>query len=680
MKRRLRVLLLPALFTLALGARATLGAPKAAVFASAEEREAYDLWSDDKLLTARTRAEAVLRADPDSIIGHYVLGSVLRDAEGSLGRAMSHLREARRVYEAGIGIASGDDEATQIHRELLIGIEYTAGLMEQYDYELSVLDDHDALYMPPLLGQHAWPLMKLRRFDEARAAAKRAIDSGSAFQKNLGLNALCAIEATAHAREASYEHCLAALDHARKRVAEATVRGAKVIPHLSVHGHNAALAALSVLRHDEAERLALEGTARLEKSASNPWRLLVDLYLTEGRAGDAVAAIRQMQRWYAHQPAASRDQKDAETAAETSLLLLAAGEPSAGLRFISRALARPDRQGISSGQPEQALGGHALIRRALLRLDAEQAKERASAEGPIPSLWAALRERAAALPDAERVVGVLSDEARLDATLRVYLDGGIDDVPTWLLGDLVPVLGPGVVSVALAKARRAEALPALEPYFDALSAEVALALRDPARARRLAEGALSTLPRAEALLRARVAAVAGEAAHQAGDRAAAVGHFQRAIEIDPGTIRRLGLAIPAVVRRDAEGPTAERAAEVLRRSPRLFAEEGAFEVRIELVSGESGIGRSLRACLFASLGTSLGCGEITEGIGERPSDAGARLAEAFHRTVFALQLPITDTDLRSLDGAATISRDAGRERLRGILDGDLSGEPVDSSD
>src|SRR6185436_12700940 len=97
--------------------------------------------------------------------------------------------------------------------------------------------------------------------------------------------------------------------HAKKRAAEALARGAKDIPHVAVHAHNAALAALSVLRHDEAERLAIEGTARIESSASNPFRLLVDLYLSEGRAGDAVAAIRQMQRWYAHQPPGARDQK-----------------------------------------------------------------------------------------------------------------------------------------------------------------------------------------------------------------------------------------------------------------------------------------------------------------------------------------------------------------------------------
>src|SRR5262249_36800411 len=156
-------------------------------------------------------------------------------------------------------VGKGGDEAKNLHREILVGLEYTAGLMEQYTYELEVLDDYDNLYEPHLIGQRAWPLMKLRRFDDARAVARRAIASGSQWQKSLGLNGLCAIEAEAHERQASYENCTAALDHAKGRADAAIRAGSKAIPHLAVHAHNASLGALSVLHLDEAERLALKG-------------------------------------------------------------------------------------------------------------------------------------------------------------------------------------------------------------------------------------------------------------------------------------------------------------------------------------------------------------------------------------------------------------------------------------
>src|SRR5688572_17258352 len=81
MLRRLRAVCLPALVALGLGV-AILGGARAegktppAVLGTPEEREAIALFADSKHLTARTRAEALLREDPDSIVGHYVLGSV----------------------------------------------------------------------------------------------------------------------------------------------------------------------------------------------------------------------------------------------------------------------------------------------------------------------------------------------------------------------------------------------------------------------------------------------------------------------------------------------------------------------------------------------------------------------------------------------------------------------------
>ncbi|MFS8067863.1 MAG: hypothetical protein ACMG6S_15985, partial [Byssovorax sp.] len=76
--------------------------------------DAYSLYGQEKYLTARTRAEEALRADPNSIVGHYVLGSVLREAEGSLPRAMSHLRESRRLFRARYGETGGGDSPSRL--------------------------------------------------------------------------------------------------------------------------------------------------------------------------------------------------------------------------------------------------------------------------------------------------------------------------------------------------------------------------------------------------------------------------------------------------------------------------------------------------------------------------------------------------------------------------------------
>ncbi len=664
--------LLPAIAGALLGLFALGDAParsaEGEIDGTALEREAYDLYGQEKYLTARTRAEEALRQSPDSIVGHFVLGSVLREAEGSLPRSMSHLREAHRLYLRAHASGGGGTEKSPLYRDLLLSLQESAGLMELYDEQLALIDLFDRLYEPGLVGQHAWPLMKLHRYAEARAAAERAIATDFAWQKSVGYNALCAIEAEAHERKASYDQCLAALRHAQKRAAAAAARGSGVVPNLATHAYNAGLGALANLRHDEAERLTLEGTLRTERTASNPWRFLVQLYLDEGRSGDAVAAIRKMLAWCAHQPPGSRDQKAAETDAVTASLLLVTGDTEAGLRFISRAIERPDRHGISSAEPEQALGGHAVIRRALYRLDAERRAERASAldllgrHGRIADSLAALGAR----------VGAARRRARRQRPLR-RRSPHLDAAP-------VPRRRPRR-SARLAHRgsrrhpRRGRRLrrPRAGPPRRGVRGHRAL-LRRPRRrgraraghpglAREMARSALDKLPPAEALLRARVAAVGAEGARRAGDLPTAMAFFQRAMELDPGAIRRLGLALPAVVIQDASGPAAARAAVLLGRSPRLVHTPGAFEVRVQAT------GSGLRACLFAPLGASLGCGQIDLAAGDPPDHAASDLVGEFHRLVFALSMPITDTDVRGLDGTTTISRDAGREHLRGILDG-----------
>jgi tetratricopeptide (TPR) repeat protein len=627
---------------------------------TADEDEAYALYRHDQYLSARTKAQAVLDKNPHSVVGHFVLGSVLREAEGSLPRAMAHLREAKRLYDLEPG--PRDKGQVRLGIDLLWGLQSTAKLMEQFDVALRYLDELDRNYAPKVPAMHAWPLMKLHRYEEARAFARQGLASTSPAQKLTAMNALCAIAGEDHQRQGHYDACLRALDAARARG-----EGAE----LSVYAHNASISAMGLLRFDEAEKLALVGTHRLERSPSNPWRTLALLYTGEGRADDTVAALREMERWCAAQPPQYRDQKNAETFAVIASVLLSAGDATLGLHFIDRALDRPDRRAVTSSNPEQSLGGSALLRRALYRLAAEQDEERASARGPgarAAELASAVARRAQAWPDEERILAVLSDDERLVFTLRPYADGGLEPTPPWLAGDIVGVLGPGVAAVALARARAADAdLAAMAPYFDAVEVEIALARGDHRRAADLAGTTLDRLPKAEALLRARTAALGAEAAARSGQTAASLVLFERALTIDPGVVRRLGLAIPARVE-SAGGADAVRAAALLRRSPRLTHAASGFVVRVE------GDAQSLRACLLSPSASVLGCGTVTATAAETVDDLAVRLADEFHRAVFAMKFSLTPTDLRSLDGATTAAQGSAREALRGLFDAPVKDE------
>ena len=663
-----------------------LGQPKDFPRTAAED-EVWLLYQDDKLLTARRKVEALLEDEPDSIVGHFVFGQILRRAEANLPRAMKHVGKARELYETRYSpnVANVSDTPWLLHRDILYAAQAIAGELERHEYRLELLAYHDSLYDPRLTAEHAWPLMLLGRFDEARRYAEKAIEARDEFQRSLGRNALCAIEGEAGDREQRYEACFAAFDSAAERARDDDpFAKPDALTSVTVHAYNASLAAMGVLRPDWAEDFAKQGATRLEFTPANPWRLLVRVYTDQARMSDAVEALRDMQAWRRKQPPNLRNQVRAETDAAFATVLLVAAETETGLRVIDRAIENPDRRGLTTSSAEQTLGAHALLRRALRRTHAELERERASWSGTAEAMrirMAASERRLQDWADAERIRGVLQADDRLVSTFRPYVSGGLEPVPSWLLGELVPVLGAGVVDVVLDMAEEAEDSHRsdIEPYYVALRADVARHRGDEKETLELAERALEQLPEFEALLRARMAALAGEAALELDRLSAAFGFLATAMQLDAGIARRLGLALPATLRNRASGPVAAELAAMIEDSPRFdFGDDGGFEVTLE------GSGQMIEVCLNEPAGGRLACATTppdpaeagTEGSSPARAfggdfshrDYAAWTAEAFHRQAFAMPVGLSNIDLGSLDGTATIADEANRERMRALLD------------
>lgn len=630
---------------------------------NADERGAYDDYRNNRLLTARTKAARVLERDENSIVGNYVMGAVLHEAEGLPARAMHYLARARAMYEQRYGANRTPSAPWRLHEEILFATQRLAGELEEHRFRLQILEYHDALYDPPLVSQQAITLMHLGRFNEARAKAREAMNQGDAEQRLMGHNALCAIETEAGQRQPRFDACSRALEAARARPVQQGETG----PRIAVYAYNAAEAAYSTYRLEDVERFAVEATRRIEFTPANPWRMLARLYMDGGRISDAVNAIRDMQRWRAAQPAFLRDQDRAESDSALATLLLLAGEPEIGLRFANRAMDRPDRRGLVSSKPEQALGAHALLRRALLRMQAEVDAETASF---TPGL--AVRQRASSVanslrawPDDERVVSVLADDDRLVATLRGYVGGGIEPLPSWLVGELVSVLGVGAFSVALDEARsKDQTTSQAKPYHDGLAAELALHRGEYSEAVRLARASAALLPRGESILAARILAVGAEAARRDGDLSGSRALFEQAMTKDPGVVRRMGFAIPATVRVEGAGDAAaQRAVALLSGSPRLRNESGGFVVTVATANA-----RRYTVCLKTTQGNTVQCATVPAGPNNEATDATAsRIGAVFHREVFASRTGFATIDLRSLDGTTTGGRDNARESLRGLM-------------
>ncbi len=605
----------------------------------------WTAYKSQELVTARRLAEEELRLNPRSARAHLVLGYALAWEEGRHAAARHHLERAERLSRVG---------PEWVNQDALWNLAHVTELMDDRPRHLELLRTYQERYGVELRVNAAWSLLKLKRYDEARAAAQVGIDSEFSWMQGSGLEAMCAIEAELLAREAAYVACKAAFEHARS---EGT--------SLTVPGYNASEAAAAVLRLDEARRYAREARSGDAGSAANPHERLLLLALISGRGGEALDEVRALLAWSAKHPPEVRDLSLANADGLVAQFLLAMGRSERGLVLIDRALRTPDRAGLTSANPQQAEGTHLALRLMLRRLERARRAEEASTRG----LLARLAYRAVAwLPDPAdvadraRLRGTLEDRRRLERTFRVYGFGGLFLQP-WLIGELTRDLGPGVYRVALDGARAAEDWEGLAAHYDALAVDADFARGRWRVAVEGAEATLAGLPEDEVMLRARVAALGGASAWRLGDVATALRLYQTSLGLDPGTVRRLGLAIPATVSVSGADPVAVVTAAMLRRSPRFVRAQGGFQVVV------SGSGDAVRVCLRDPLGGQIACSDA--GVADSPADDRDRArhhALRFTERAFALPVQSSLLDLDSLDGRLVRSSASDRMKAEKILE------------
>lgn len=613
---------------------------------------AWQALDAERYIRAREISERILARDPDSIPGHAILGYVQHRSEGNLPVALYHLKRSRDLYEERYGLESGSESPWRWHNIAISELAFVSGEMGRHEDKVRYLEERDALYVPPWPADRGWPLMRLRRYEEARRAVEEAFALGHAGQIASARTALCAIEAEQQRRLEGYQACMAAAIHDRENPTGGPT------PYT-----NAAEASLGMLKMDQAERLILEATEKfIPGTVSNPWLDLMYLYLAEGRTSESLDALRRMLKWRKRQPAYMDEQNRAETELASAVFLVVAGYPEEAARITARALDRPDRTGFTSSESEQMEAAAALVDRLAQRTRAELLLEKASWSSFFDGLAArfeAQQARLRAWSSGRRAAALVADERILLATLQPYLAGSVE-IPEWIEPELCAILGPGVVAAALSQAEARETLEQAEGYFRAYESEIAFLQGRERDALRLAEEALETLPPHEALLRDRVATLAAQAAADAGLNQRSIELFDTALQRDPGLIRRFGLSLPASFPA-ASGRLAQLTRKLLRRSPRFHDAGGGYQV---VVDGDDSSGS---VCLLGPQRTRLSCAEVKIRPGEDTGALARRLAAEFHAAAFAPRLDLTQADIRSLDGSPTAGGGRASDRLRNVL-------------
>lgn len=600
------------------------------------ERAAWCASERRQFVSMRTLADKALRDSPTSFRAHFLMGYAQHFGEGNLPKALYHLEEAEKNFVAAYGPRPDKEKTTpwRVYYRILHELVYVHGEMDHHEIKIRYVDALSERLEMDYEPLKAWPLLKLKRFDEARKIAKAAVEKEDRWNQAVGYTALCAVESEERNRIAAYEACQAAA----RPVMRSTEDGA-------VELSNAAASAEEIFRFDEAERLYTEATRRQPEGSVNPWGRLVRLYLRQSRLAEAVDAWRRMRAYRASRPGSYLDQQDqSEADLIGASVLLVAGRGEAAEPITHRTVSRPDRQGTSSAASDQNEAGAWLMDRVAKLTKARVLEEEAS----WSTFWDGLRLRAEAAllrwrawRSGRAAAEILADPERLLTTLRPECPGSIE-LPPWLDAEVISVVGPGVALAAIGQSRVEETLPPelSWPVFAGLEAEAELLAGEPERALERADEALRSLLVTENLVRARVAAVGAEAARRTGETSRARSYLLQVLRADPGVLIRLGWAFPVRFVALGETPEVSKALELLRGSPRF--EEVRWGFLLEVGAD--------RAQLRLEDGTVL-TSVYYPGGPEDPEARARRIVRALHRRLLVPEVDITQADIRSLDGS-----------------------------
>ncbi len=602
--------------------------------AEPEELSLWDLVERERYVKAREEAEAYLIGHPSSYVAHLVLGIAQHYGEANFPKALFHETRALELFEAKEGARPTPDQPWRWHARILLALIGAHGDLEHYDEQLEFMQRYNERYTPLLRAELAWPLMKKRQFGEARLAAEDGLTTGDPYQIERAKNALCAIEFEAGDDTKSYEVCADAVEYGRSHFGSAT----------AVDLGNYAEAARSVFRFDEAERLLVEASKSGQSWYGNPWLELADLYMRAGRFAEALSALREVPRHRAYRPAHVRDSDRNEARRSLAAFLLLMGRPGEALKITEKASVLPDRRAHNSRDAKQDRSIVSLLERQARLMSAEMAVERSVAKPFYLRWWAranALWLRFEAWMSAREAARYLDDEARLVGTFAIGTARSAV-MPPWLVGELIGVLGPGVVRAAVDQVAQEDRREGARAYYDAILAEVSLTQRDYDEAIEYARRSLEGLQPGDMLLRQRVLAVLAKSLSDPRERTAL---YEEILGSDPGLFRRMGWALPVQVQ-SSDAELDRSLADAVMRSPRF--ESSNDGLRIQVDGG--------RICLFGRTGTAWGCSEAALEEGESGASRAQRIVDSFHEAIFSPRVDLSRIDINSLDGSNRVTR------------------------
>lgn len=632
-----------------------------------QEKVFVDLYyRDHKPIAAAEAAQAYLAHHPDSYMAWMVLGWIRLREEGDLPRAYYDFKKSRTILEGRYGGRWSPSTPWRAYASTLLGFAGAAQQMERYNEVVSTMRTFNRVFHSPRPANAAWSLMKLGRSEQALRLINQALSGKNVVQQEIAMNTLGAFEGESDEPQTAYQTFSMLYDLMKRRPDGYVV----------TYACNLASTAESLLRFGEAEKLFLEATTHFDPgSEENPWQDLAGLYIEERRLPEAIDAVKNMQKWAYHSmPAIGLDNWNMRETITASLLYFC-GQTDEALRLARRVAFRPDRHGNQSARRGQFVANSLLFYRQVLLDHVARLEEKASWVSPmaLPGLYLQLLEDRADIWYASRRAGriIMSHPKWLADTLRIIGPKTVVDYPG---GEVtVPeVVGPGVAEAECRRllARRGDKADRERPFVTLLLGVCQLESGHPHEALKNLRAARKTLPREMQVTGDEAVGFEARACGEIGDgrgRAAAIATLMNR---DPGTIRRFGLSLPAVVTARG-GPAARKAASMLKDSPRLSPGRSGYAVTVTQTRDGA-----LQGDLVAPDGSVL-CRLRVNSAGD-PSDTARAFCRLFHQKAFAPKMDLSQEEINSIEGSTLASQDA-RQALKSLLGESPAGKDAPSN-
>ena len=629
--------------------------------ATEKEREAFLAERQGKYAKAQKLCNEILGENPDSIPALYALAGARAFGETDLTYALYLIRRARKLAQRKGVKNPKDQDACEWYIRTLDREHWILSDLDRSEEVIRTLELIGQAY-EPLIWDQIWPLLKLERFDEAQAKIDECIQKGQFVET--ARNGLIAMKDRMRNRKRTYE------------ISSELIDGNSESP---VIWSNAALAALQVFKIEEAEQ-------RFNKSIDlgvpdfngTAYVYLAQLYVEQGRFPEAMTAMKRTQLTRSQRELYTLQQDEARTQKALAQLTLGLGRHEKAENYARKAAADSDRAGSSSNSKNVLDAGNQIVLWTVLNFSREHLREKIAS-----SKNTAIADRIA-LQKLNTELWMLARQFRKNTrgdllvhTMRPRPNAapGMEvGVAPWFRASATQMVPFGVANAAVSEAIEIETYENASPYFEAMKAELALEGGQNKKALDLAKSALQNLLPGDKLLRARVNAIAGEAARRNGDLQQAFVHWESTLRDFPQAFRLLDLSLPVSIEHDDTKETIDLAKRLFR-SPRFFKNDEGYTIQLNKQDG----GISFQFVLSDSSIHISGLVEPTESVQQTAensdedstsqSDDGDLIAKTAMEIHEQLMFPVVDmsqTDLSSLDGSPTAIRD--RESVDNLLD------------